>query len=511
MNIMYDPILGKTRKAGDGDAVEYTAGFRTQILGATIALDPWTDIEDLGTSTSAASPAEIQAGHAYRHVETGNDLYLTVPSGTAFPANKYGMDAHLELFVGSTTLVHVQDPLILMDAFVPNAVNDCRVVYRDGQAELFVEDHAYGYVVNVTSGTTGTALDGSLYYGLTGTTSSYITFSHTVDGQTVSFEGATNSTARNIVGDGVENTFLSGAVDATVSLTASNLAVSGVTVSAGTFSLVASTVSGTFSVSSGGTVAFTGVNVLNGTVSGAGSVVFAEGSTVSGTGSIATTTDRKLTSPSYVGKGTVFDGITFSGSTNSGSGNGPGAGVATSTSATFRNCIFTQNAAYGIYLLNNGATLKADIVISGCTIANNSGNTSVSINFASSDVTVSIDSSVIDKTMTFNGAGKYTISDSSFVKLECRGGIVNLNGASISGGTTSAYWRTGSIRIIANSTIDLTGNTNATVLEFSGISVGAYSGDTWVVGGTASVITTSGTTVSIEGTGTALSNMGVLS
>lgn len=173
----------------------------------------------------SAATVSLAAGEAYKLSAVSGDHYVTAETP---PVGKYGMDAHLELFVGAATLVHVTDPLILMDALTPNAVNNCRIEYRDGTARMHVEDHDYGYVVTLSGGTTGTDLDGSLSYGLTGTTAGYIVFSHLLDGQTsVIPGGATVGRTVNIVGNGIGSTIVTGQINCAPKLNMSNLTISG--------------------------------------------------------------------------------------------------------------------------------------------------------------------------------------------------------------------------------------------------------------------------------------------
>lgn len=197
----------------DADKAVTPAALKTALTGGTPfvpqdVVSSFQAITDLGN----AATVSLAAGGAYKLSATSGNHYITVSD---VPSGKYGMDAHLELFVGAATLVHALDPLILMDALTPNAVNNCVIEYRDGTARMFVEDHAFGYVVTVAGGTEGTSLDGSLYHGLAGSTASYIVFSHTTDGSTVTLPDATTiSRAVNIVGNGVEETIVNLGTDA---------------------------------------------------------------------------------------------------------------------------------------------------------------------------------------------------------------------------------------------------------------------------------------------------------
>lgn len=188
-----------TSKAVTPAALKTALSGGTQFIPQDV-VSSFRAVTDLGS----AATVSLAAGGAYKLSALSGDHYVTVDSA---PAGKYGDDAHLELFVGNAALVHALDPLILMDALTPNAVNNCRIEYRDGTARMHVEDHDFGYVVTVAGGTEGTSLDGSLYYGLTGSTSAYIVFSHTTDGSAISLpSGTTVSRDVNIVGNGADKT-----------------------------------------------------------------------------------------------------------------------------------------------------------------------------------------------------------------------------------------------------------------------------------------------------------------
>ena len=231
-----------------------------QIIAKT-AIQAFQPITELGS----ASTVSLKSGGAYRLFAVSGNHYLTV---TDVPADKYGMDAHMELFIGNTSLVHVYDPLILMDALIPNAVNDCVIKFRDGTARMFVEDHAYGYVVTVAGGTDGTDFGGSLYRGLTEADNSYISFANSLNGQTVILpETATINRAVNIVGNGYTQTVISGGISCTSKTTFSNLGMNGVSVLDGTATL------GDVYIPSGATVSVSGGGLAVEKVTGNGGTI----------------------------------------------------------------------------------------------------------------------------------------------------------------------------------------------------------------------------------------------
>ena len=298
------------------EAWEYLAGISDPddldllYLIDECSVNPWTPILNMGTASAVA----IQSGLAYKLMAQTGTHTLTVDT---FPANCYGRDAHIELFVGETGAVQVQSPLILMDALTPNAVNNCTVKYRDGEARLYVDDTDYGYTVTITSGTAS----GSLYYGLTGSTADYVTFSNALNGSTVAIaDAATVSRNLNILGNGMENTTISGIFGP----------ASGKTMNVQDLTISGSTIIGTGTVNidkvqfedktiADGTAAFHGLNRFNGTISGTGSVSFAAGGTLDFTGSSNSrtisggciTVGNGMTIISAEGITALIDGCTF--------------------------------------------------------------------------------------------------------------------------------------------------------------------------------------------------------
>ena len=251
---------GNVISSGSGGG-EYTAGWRTKIIGgSTIALDPWTTIENLGSTASAT----LYAGHAYKLLATSGTHTLAVETPQA---GKYGMDAHIELFVGAATMVQTQNPLILMDPLVPDAVNDCVVKFRDGEALMYVEDHDYGYVITVAGGTAGTEMNGSLYYGLSGNTNSYLVFNYAVNGSACDLGGAVTNGEKHVVGNGYTDTILTGGVSCTSKTTFTNLGMSSAFVTGGTMTL------GDVYIPNGGIVSVSGGRLEIEKVTGSGGLI----------------------------------------------------------------------------------------------------------------------------------------------------------------------------------------------------------------------------------------------
>lgn len=309
------------------------------------------------TELGSASNALLKSGGAYRLSAVSGNHYLTVPD---VPANKFGTDAHLELFVGNTSLVHVSDPLILMDALIPNAVNDCVIKFRDGTARMFVEDHAFGYVVTVGSGTSGTQLDGSLYYGLSGSTAGYVTFTNAMNGSTCDLGGAITNGEKRIVGNGYSNTVISGNVSCTNKTTFSNLGMQDVSVLDGTATL------GDAYIPSGSTVAVSGGGLAVERVTGDGGTIDLGSTCVAGytAADVSGVTITNGYSTDYGGAflaGGRFANVVFSANSSTQFGNCVNCG----TGAVFDHCVFSGNAPSGggnLSIING-----VQVHVSGCT------------------------------------------------------------------------------------------------------------------------------------------------
>lgn len=209
-NTVFDVTVSKLRQfevmALTDDAIKYLAGVEdpdnadAQYFIKTDMVSPWTNIIDMQQATAVT----VASGLAYKStVLSGGTCTFstdTVPAGT------YGRDAHLTLFLDVSASVTFQSPLVLMDPLTPGAGHNMTIKYRDGQALAYVDDTDIGYIVTVTSGTG----DGSLYLGLT-TGEQYITFSHLLDGSTITMPATitptiTSNNRVNIIGNGIGQT-----------------------------------------------------------------------------------------------------------------------------------------------------------------------------------------------------------------------------------------------------------------------------------------------------------------
>ena len=181
----------------------------------------------------------VAAGLSYKIKYTNDNAHkITVDT---IPTDAYGWDAHIQMFVKGTASVQFQPPLVLMNALTPNAGHNLSVKFRNGQALVYVDDLNAGYIV--VSPTGSTATEGSLAYGLAMTPANvtddkYIVFGSTVNGLVCDFGTVTpvygaTATAINLIGNGTDQTFISGTLtvpsDKTVNM--QDLAVTGSTLS----------------------------------------------------------------------------------------------------------------------------------------------------------------------------------------------------------------------------------------------------------------------------------------
>lgn len=408
------------------------------------------------TNLGSASSATLKSGGAYRLSAISGNHYLTVSD---VPADKYGMDTHVELFVGNASLVHVSDPLILMDVLFPNAVNDCVIKFRDGTARLYVEDHDYGYVVTSAGGTEGTVFGGSLYFGLTGATASYIAFANSLDRQTVILpETATVNRAVNVVGNGYTETIIGGSVSCASKTTFCNLTMSGVSVLGGTATL------GDVYIPSGTTVSVSGGVLAVEKVSGNGGTIDL-GGTCTSVGS---------------GSSMLASGCSF---TSGGGGGTFGGGVAdiNGGNATFFNCGFYNNTGTSAAI----AALRknAEVTFSGCTFdSSNSSGTAILVVTSNAHVTVA--------NCTFDPG-----QDIYFSTLS--GSELTLLGSNHFKQRVRTYGGAGAVAAISSGAIvDLTGNTNSVPINpGGGVTFESGGATVYPSAGSASAYTLGGMTI----------------
>lgn len=417
------------------EAVAYIAAlsnpdaFTAYYLVKSDMVQPWTYIIDMGSSPAVT----IASGLSYKLNATGTHQ-LTVDT---CPAGYDGRDAIIRIRLGGSGVIHAVAPLQLGGALVPYAINNCVVRYRDGEAVLLVEDTLAGYVVTVNSGTG----DGSLPYGLASVGVPYIAFSPSTDGIPVELSGATTAAEEvTVVGNGYEDTILTGSINCTSKTIVANIALSDVQVMGGTMTF------GDVFIPSGSTVAVSGGSLAVERVSGNGGVIDLGKTRIIETNGMVMSGVTITNGYSNAAGGAVnvgnkkadFISCVFSG--NSCSGTGGAISTYAAANARFVSCTITGNTS------GNGSGLFCDQgVFSGCTISGNLGG-SGDIRFTSSSAVVSATD------CTFGGAytsrGKLYLTGSNHFDL-------------IAGASATVYIAEGAI-------VDMTGASAATVVNPGG-------------------------------------------
>lgn len=343
-------------------------------------VSPWVPIIRMSTNSTALT---VGAGLAYAVDVFGGSYTIGVDT---FPEDAYGQDAHLELFVKAGSHVTFQPPLSLMDPLQENAGHNITIKFREGRATAYVDDTNYGYIIDVPEGTAGTQAGGSLYFAISGSTSNYAIFSAQLDGSTVTTPSVTANKDITIMGNGTDKTFISGTFGA----------ASGKQLIARTLSIVNSTISGAGGitvdgaqlgdvvVASGSTINFAGVDVLDGTVSGAGQIVFVNGSTLTGTDAtkkietqlaVTIQRDTSLDSLTYTVHGSHWL-VDMYGTLNACTitdCSGEYGILRLNPGAMLKDCIVSGNTAtsmYPIYILGDALGDLTDVIVSGCTFSN---------------------------------------------------------------------------------------------------------------------------------------------
>ena len=391
------------------DAIAYIAAlsdpdsFQDYYLVKRDMVSPWTYIINMGTSPATT----VAAGLAYQIDCTSGSHIITVDT---CPVGYVGRDTFVRLLVGETGGVVVQSPLKLGTPLVANAINNCEVKYRDGEAVLTVTDTLGGYIVTDISGTT----DGTLYYGLTTSGSfPYITFSPVTDGQTINMSGAVVSGAKIVVGNGAGSTTLTGTFKPDSQTQMSNLSLANVVVSSGGYMKLGNSVE----LSSGTSLSldYATVQVNGGTVNG--TMIVSRGtlqlSSAVGTGTIDLSSQNINVSSgasvslsgvtiangyrtsglsaggiNCVSGSLVMSGVTISGCTAGGYPGGVLVGSNT-TAATIESCAFIGNRAVQAYTVGGGMLVqKAGLTIKSCTFVGNSGVYGIGLGIAAAGNTI---------------------------------------------------------------------------------------------------------------------------
>lgn len=356
------PYVGGTGIYIHGATVEadLDPGYRMEINGSTIGQLRYMPIE-----TVTGSSVTLQAGHAYKIYATSAAVTLNTET---IPADSFGLEGHLEIYVAGTGYVITGTNVVLANALEPDSVNNLTARFHDGICILSVEDHVAGYIVTVNAASGA----GSLAYGLSTSTNEYIAVDASLNGQTLDLAGVTTYAGeKHIVGNGPEETIIAGSINCTSKTTVANLSLQDVTITGGTMTL------GDAFIPSGSTVAVSGGGLAVEKVTGAGaeSVIDLGGTDVSvpnatksfASGCTFTNGAGDSGGAFYVSGGTAtFENVTFSGN----SATSGGAVYNIVGNATFSNCTFSGNIATiggayaGRYTGVTGLTMS-DCVVTG--------------------------------------------------------------------------------------------------------------------------------------------------
>ncbi len=416
--------------------------------------DDWISVERYHAIHGPYSRGSItlQAGEAYKIFATNSVVTLDAES---IPNNTWGLDGYLEIFVANTGYVQTTSRVVLANALEPDAVNNCRVEFRDGLCTITMENTLAGYIVTLTAGTG----EGSLPYALSVSSSEYVAFDATTNGQTLDLAGATTYAGeKHVVGNGYAETAVSGGITCTSKTTFSNLTMLNVTNSGGTMTL------GDVNVPSGSTVAVSGGGLAIEKVVGEGSasvVAFGSSNIQLNGGQIAS-----------------CNGVVFSG------GSTPNWGVqfrGEGGTLHATSCVFTGAKTYSrtaVVCLRTGG----EVHLTSCTFAGNS-TTNGGVTCFAEVATTSGGVAVLDGcTFSENNSGGYGAPALAFASgydntmSDCKveaGQLVTVSSNSIlelkgSNSFAETVTGSGSVTISSGAIVDLTGNSNATPIAPGG-------------------------------------------
>ena len=428
----------------DSKQATLTAGDLIDITGGTINRKRYMSIisdSNIATrsitptgATSAVNAFVLEPGNAYKvHVASTAKWFATTADFKS-SSETWGIEGHIELFVAGTGYVHTDDNVVLATALEPDAVNNCTVRFHDGKAIISVEDTIAGYVVTVAGGTEGTSTGGSLYYGLASNVGEYISVDGSLSGTVLDLSGVTTYNAeKHVVGNGYNNTVISGAITCANKTTFSNLSVDGVVVAGGTMTF------GDVYIPNGATVSVSGGGLAVEKVTGNGGVIdlgstrfvsIAGGAVMSGVEiTNGRTNDSNAIMYLYANKFTFSDCVfSYNSSTDA---NGALGGVLNqygNTDISLTGCTFTSNYTGR----NGGGIVQGPLKMTNCTFSGNNqnawfvGGTSGFVSgctfganqginvYASGAAFAIIGSNVIDRVA---GSGSVTISSGAIVDL----------------------------------------------------------------------------------------------
>ena len=494
------------------EGIPYVAGVGTEIEGATIHVKdiPMSEVDGL-TDALAGKQAVVSAGHRveitsgstvgvkrYMQIENVSGASVTLMADHAYkinaissavtlnaesiPADEWGLEGHAEIFVAGAGYVVTGNNVYLANPLEPDAVNNCTLRFHNGECVISVEDHVYGYVVTSISGMTS----GTLPYGITSATSNYIAFDATTNGSAIDLGGSTASAEKHIVGNGYNDTILTGAVDCgTSKFTVANLSLQNVVVNGGTMTL------GDAFIPSGSTVAVSGGGLAVEKVSGNGGVIDLGYDSATQTGGTHI----------EIGKSTMIaNGVTFSG----GSGNYGGAIFNANSTGIVScvSCVFSGNNAGN----RGGAVYVGGLINSfkGCSFLDNTALANYGLAaYVGSNATLKMEDCTLatGQTVVVTNGTNVELAGSNAIAAT----VLDAQGNS-----------TGSVTLTSGAILDLTGNSAGPAYVVNGATVGTIPinpGGGITIGSDVQIYPSAGSASAVEisgGTFGSITNGGVL-
>ena len=433
--------------------------------------DDWISVERYHAIHGPYSRGSItlQAGEAYKIFATNSVVTLDAES---IPNNTWGLDGYLEIFVANTGYVQTTSRVVLANALEPDAVNNCRVEFRDGLCTITMENTLAGYIVTLTAGTG----EGSLPYALSVSSSEYVAFDATTNGQTLDLAGATTYAGeKHVVGNGYAETAISGGITCTSKTTFSNLTMLNVTNSGGTMTL------GDTYIPSGSTVAVSGGGLAIEKVTGDGGVIDLGGTQLPQKTSanikdcIITNGYGQYGGMVYLSGGMInASNCSFVG--NVASAQGGFVYAYGSSFLTFDSCVisgnFTQQQRGGaIAFTGSGKLVMNDCVVTGNTAGNyNAGGiqtlapTELNRCLVSGNIGSGAGKDLVVRGTTVTLTGS-TVAD---IQMTSAGSLVLKERNTIEKVTSENSTLVGTVTLTSGAVLDLTGNTNATPINPGG-------------------------------------------
>jgi hypothetical protein len=447
--------------------------------------------------TPAGGTASVQAlvlepGNAYQVNAVSASKWFATTASFKESSEQWGLESHIELFVAGTGYVRTDTNVVLANALEPDAVNNCTVRFHDGLAIISVEDHVAGYIVVSATGSTA----GTLAYGLGSSTQGYAAFDATVDGQTLDMGGAVTNGEKHVVGNGYNDTIVTGGVSCTSKTTFANLGMVNVSVLGGTMTL------GDVFIPQGGTVSVSGGGLAIEKAVGSGGVIDLGGTNVAVSSGTTATASGCTFSGGSGSRGGAIDGLKatvlltncdFAGNTAE---YGGGVLNVQSGEATVNGGIFQSNTArYGgvIYIGYNGIANFSNTVCSSNTATDGGG-----VAYLGAETSFATFTNCVLNGNTPNDirniAGSVTLSGSTVGSTVTSGGNITMVGANSIDKLTGN--KSGTVTISNDAIIDLTGNTNNPAISpGGGISFAPGGATVYPSAGSASAYVLGGMTV----------------